>query len=641
MIHANNMEEQDLSISSRVVDIDSRDFASIERAVLELATNSDESYYRLEQRGIVTSSKIYLSIIRKLSGSVLTCIDEAEGMDYRSLLKIAEFGGAFGDLATKGAGGRSFFGRGLKQSIYGLGKGTVETIKDGKYSIVEFFKKKGIPKIRHQGDVPANSGHYSAVGIPEGSSGTKVNITVEKEIKIPLLSTMNTQISNHFAMRDIVNRRQIYLKQVRENGTILDSFGPLRYLEPEHDVLVGPDKIIEIEWQGKKYEALLTLKRSKVIDLNHVGEERTGGLLIKADIAILACTLFMFDRQLGTERLFGELRCDALHRLLKNGEPVINTSRTGLNMTSKFVQQLAIEVEKSIEAVVLKERENREKIDSARTSEATRRKVQDLLKNFNNIANEELKINDGSETYEGGQVKPNKTESMTMRFSTPIYIRKVNKQFRVTLLVDTEGIPPGTTIILDANCPDSIKVLSQDLSFIIEGEKKIEEFSISLIGSRVGDQGEIIALAEVNDELKEVKCDILIRSEGEEKRKKPKILEPQPPKGSNVLFKEWAFGSLYNEIERTNYEEDSGKIIINTDAPTVKMYFDKNGNFIDDKSGLVLLAELLMDCVTEQLAQKYLSKTAINEFDSEAVKAQKQDFIRKYGVIFHKALLAV
>lgn len=39
-----------LPVDQRVIDIDSRRFASIEKALVELITNSDDSYSRLEKQ---------------------------------------------------------------------------------------------------------------------------------------------------------------------------------------------------------------------------------------------------------------------------------------------------------------------------------------------------------------------------------------------------------------------------------------------------------------------------------------------------------------------------------------------------------------------------------------------------------------
>ncbi|MEH7035829.1 hypothetical protein V7054_27120 [Priestia megaterium] len=644
---------RDLPISSRVIDIDARDFSSIEKALIELLTNSDESYYRLDKSGIPNSEKITVEIIRKKRGmgTVITCIDEAEGMDYKRLENISIFGEAFGELATNGETGRSFFGRGLKQSIYGLGRGKIESIKNGYYSRISYFKDNGRPQMDTHGGKPklATEKDYKKVGIPIGNNGTKVTITVEKEVTVPYLETLRSFISNHYTMRDIVNRRKIYIRQLKDNGQGLQKeIGPLAYFEPENEVLIGPKFPITFGWKGKQYEALLTLKRALNTDLTSVGEERVNGLLIKADIAVLDCQFFKFDKTTGTERLFGELRCDALHRLLKDGESIINAARNGLNKESTFIQNLALTVEKAIEPVILSEREKRERVEKAQTSENTRKKIDELLRGFNKIA-EELSIIENTNDKENENNRKRalndeeKKDKIYLNFSMPRYIRKVNQRFKVTLIVDTQYIVAETSVNFKLEVPSSISLLSNDTSFIVEGTRNKEEFSIDLIGHRVGDKGTVIAQVEVDNEVHEVECEVIIKAEADErsssKDNHKKTFNSQS-NVSNQIFKGWEFKSLDNPVERTRFDEESGIIIINTDAPTVKIYINSEGQFKEDKAGMVLLAELLMDSVTEKLAKAYVARTAFRD-DIEGILAHKQDFIRRYGTVFHKDLLDI
>jgi hypothetical protein len=222
----------------------------------------------------------------------------------------------------------------------------------------------------------------------------------------------------------------------------------------------------------------------------------------------------------------------------------------------------------------------------------------------------------------------------------PKYFRKVNRQFKVKLIVDSNTLPEGTIINFTSTCPDSIKLLSHDTSFIVEGSKPTEEFSISFIGHRVGDVGQVIAVVDLDNEIIEAKCEIIIKSDLEDSNKfKDKEQRNTSQNVSNQLFRGFEFKALDNEVERTRFDEMTSMVFINTDAPTVSLYFSDDDSFRDDKAGLVLLAELLMDCITEQLARKFLSRSAIYANDSEGIQAHKQDFIRKYGSLFHKQLL--
>ena len=50
-----------LPVDQRVIDIDSRRFASIEKALVELITNSDDSYSRLEKQDADVSGNITIN----------------------------------------------------------------------------------------------------------------------------------------------------------------------------------------------------------------------------------------------------------------------------------------------------------------------------------------------------------------------------------------------------------------------------------------------------------------------------------------------------------------------------------------------------------------------------------------------------
>lgn len=60
-----------LPVDQRVIDIDSRRFASIEKALVELITNSDDSYSRLERDGPLISDKIIISYERHQNGALI------------------------------------------------------------------------------------------------------------------------------------------------------------------------------------------------------------------------------------------------------------------------------------------------------------------------------------------------------------------------------------------------------------------------------------------------------------------------------------------------------------------------------------------------------------------------------------------
>ena len=102
-------------------------------AIVELVTNSDDSYASIEQEGKSTSGKIEISI-KKLKGRKLKELlvkDEASGMTPEKLEKVIRYGKKTSDF-YEGKSVRGFFGRGLKESIIALGDGEILTVSEEK-----------------------------------------------------------------------------------------------------------------------------------------------------------------------------------------------------------------------------------------------------------------------------------------------------------------------------------------------------------------------------------------------------------------------------------------------------------------------------------------------------------------------------
>lgn len=134
------MAIRSIPVDQRVIDIDSRRFASVEKALVELITNSDESYTRVERAGSHVTGRIRIKYERHQAGALLVVADQAEGMSFERASSILTYGGAHSPLARGEGNGRGYFGRGLKQAVYGLGHGWIETIYGGRYSRIDMFR---------------------------------------------------------------------------------------------------------------------------------------------------------------------------------------------------------------------------------------------------------------------------------------------------------------------------------------------------------------------------------------------------------------------------------------------------------------------------------------------------------------------
>ena len=105
---------------------------------------------------------------------------------------------------------------------------------------------------------------------------------------------------------------------------------------------------------------------------------------------------------------------------------------------------------------------------------------------------------------------------------------------------------------------------------------------------------------------------------------------------STDLFAGYELRNLDNDIDRAVYSVDERLILVNTEAPTVRLYVDGQGHFRD--GARLLLAELFLDVIAGELARRYVDRTT-QKGDSEAYRQAKQTFVRRYGVDIHRILM--
>ena len=170
------------------------------RALVELITNSDDSYRRLESRDISTSGNIMIEVVRKHKNAIFRVIDQAEGFDAQTMDERVGWFGSDTSGLTKGFDVRGFFGRGLKEAILGLGRGSVISVKDGcLYQCIlneEVLYEREIPT---KVDKSQRKKLNEEFGINE--NGTVISITVTKAgINIPLIDTLIPQLERYFSL---------------------------------------------------------------------------------------------------------------------------------------------------------------------------------------------------------------------------------------------------------------------------------------------------------------------------------------------------------------------------------------------------------------------------------------------------------
>ena len=261
------MAVRSIPVDQRVIDIDSRRFASIEKALVELITNSDESYARLEQTDSDVTGSICIEYERHRAGGILVATDQAEGMSFERVSSILAYGSAHSPLSRGEGTGRGYFGRGLKQAVYGLGHGWLETIHKGRYSRIDLFRGENGGYLYDDGggDREAVPQDYERLGISE--NGSRVSIVIENShTNISYFSSVVAAVRDNIYLRDVLARRNVELFSMQQ-GKLVERSGRATYEEPPAAVLLGPDQPGTFVHDDVEFPFTITLKRALEAEL--------------------------------------------------------------------------------------------------------------------------------------------------------------------------------------------------------------------------------------------------------------------------------------------------------------------------------------------------------------------------------------
>ncbi len=633
-----------IPVDQRVIDIDSRRFASIEKALVELITNSDDSYTRLERAGQRVSGRMRVQYERHRHGALLTVADEAEGLAFDKACAVLSYGGAHSLLAQGMAGGRGYFGRGLKQAIFGLGSGWLETIRDGRLARIELFRGEDGAYLYDDGghDREATAADRERLGIP--GNGTRVAIVVDSpQASIAQFGALVHALANNIYLRDVLARRHVEVAHLKD-GVEVERSARVQFEEPPSIVLLGPDLPGQFQYEHQSWPFTLTLKRALEAELTPRGDERTSGLLVLSGTAVLDCQFFDYENQVGTEYLFGTVRCPALVEKLAAGEAVISDERAGLNPKAPIVAALSRAVSRLIASHVQAEQDKLRHLERATTSGRTAHMIEHLLERMNLAAIHDFGIvhppaalahataDDGA----GNDPAP-------LRFTTPFYYRKPDHRFHVRLLVDPRQLGADAVLSMDATLSAGLDIepLPAPIPLATLGSER--ELTWSVSGAAPGERGELVVRA--GGYL--AWCEIVIAEHASGHAHHPAPChEPRaghgrrhhPPRDhGEAMFTGYAFRYLGKEADRAVYSAEERKILINTAAPTVQLYVDGRGNFRD--SARLLLAELFLDVIADELA-RYRISHAGRAGDVEAFLAAKREIVCRYGSDIHLSFMA-
>ena len=589
------------------------------RALVELITNSDDSYRRMERQGISIDGQILIEIQRRRSGSIVRVTDFAEGMDGETLDRAV---GTYADETSGFLAGepvRGYFGRGIKDAILGLGEGIVT-------GTVDYWQHRASLGIRE------NEPYYEAqtpirLDDARHSNSTVVEIRVTRDdIRIPQFDNLRTQLSLHFALRDITtsSTRTVILRNLNDRRSRREF--QIRYQFPQSQQLLTNTYTLQdfgTSCNVQVYRADIPLDTPR--EQEYIAQ---AGLLIKGENAIFDNTLLKFDGDPNAQRLYGMVTCGHLDELLREGEPILLATRDGLDRSHIFVRSLFDLCEEILQPLVEGEAQRSRREQSRAQSTQLRNKLNEAVGRFNQIARDELADMQVLDPGEPEISVPETGFGFVPEYSDVLVARSRSLLLRGL----TRLVPEGSSVALASDNPNVTVITPIVILEPREDFGWIGEARVRVHGNQVG--SEAILTAECEGLIAEAMVRVVARRE-------PREITPRRRRG---LFNEVQFSDERDPRQRVRYDRESKNVIIAVNHASVKPYIrDVTGAGTDTPQGQVMLAELISETVCETIARHGIETgrfAAPVGGEVEATRVQQLRLQNQYSGLIHEVIVA-
>jgi hypothetical protein len=599
------------------------------RALVEIITNSNDSYARLEQAGEQVSGEIVVEVQRKHKNSLIRVRDHAEGMSDVRMDKVV---GSYGE-ATSGLKEdmqvRGLWGRGLKDAIFGLGYGYVRSFQDGAFYRSSLLLKEGVPTFELESPIPATPHLRAKHGILEGN-GTEVEIVVSRDdVKIPQFDNLRSYLQRHFELRQIMSNpaRRLILRSLSGGNKIRHEYD-LTYKPPLGERVLDEHMVVE----GFPVTSRLEVFRS-TIQLSTRGEEgdyADAGLLVISKAMVVSLTMLKFENDPYAAYFYGSIKCDYLHELLKNDEPVLTATRDGINWSHPFAKALKTAVEERIEPLVQAEREHALHDEETKLDKRLRRKLDQALHELNLIASTEL--SDRPEVSDDGTGKKSALPPSGIGFVPERAYVQTGQTVTLALRVQLPQKAQAGSIATVVSDSAEIIVLTPHAAIEPrEDNPAIGQARIKVEGRQVGSEGVITAYLNGH----KASASVQVRS-------KKETITTVPSRGHTGLFTDIRFDDRTDPRQRVYVDRVNSSIVVATAAPSVSIYLDKNDRLDTTVKGQVLLAELITEAVCREIAREGVERGNFLAPEGAEADAIQSHFIRlqnRYAHLIHEVIV--
>ena len=481
---------------------------SIERALVELITNSDDSYRDLAERNLSVKGTIRVEILRKRKNarSVVVVKDRAAGMTAEEMLTKLTRPGSRTSGFEKGLERRGLYGRGAKD-VTEFGTVTFESIKDDIYARCTLN-----PDTQYKIEKSAATTEIrNRVGIQRGN-GTVVTVEVAPRFDIPHHQTMVERFSRYFSLRDIFSNlnRRVTLVDLNKRPQKEDH---LSYRCPEGEIQIN-ERVPLSGYEGAFAHLVIRRHKQKFQEEKHGHNTpyREGGILIKSAAAIHELTLFRYENDPYAEWFSGELVCPHIDQLVreydderdqnpnnpahrqKNPIRLLDPERDGLIREHPFTKALFFEAEVRLQKLIEQERAAAKEGEKEISSEKTRKKLSDLARKAARFMEE--KFRELQEELPGGGPGVNYDKYPVGLTIIPAneYSLKLDERKTFSVIVKAAYDFPLSPLVTVLSDSPGVHVLNQSVPLTVENENgRLGRCTFSLEGKELGSQAFVSA----------------------------------------------------------------------------------------------------------------------------------------------------
>ena len=453
------------------------------RALVELITNSDDSYSKMEEDGQKVVGSILIEVDRTKNNKSITVRDRAGGMTSDEWREKLQMRGNNVSGFDKNANVRGTLGFGVKDLV-GLGAFEFESIKDGKYSCFAVDADLYLNEEKTTRSRPVTPEDKRRLGVRRSGSSVTVHL---KGKRLRNSSFIENQIRGHYELR-LIN--QSPNREIRIQDSSTGNSTKLQYHDPVREKVY--EEIVPIPGYPDT-QAHLDIFRNAVRDQSSPNDPaRPAGIRIQGRKAFYENTLFSFESNPTARQFSGHFQCGYIDQLgieydnrlvLGQDHPdsnefdIISPNRQGLEKNHPFRKA----IQKAVEPI-LKELINKEEAGAAKKAHLTRSTRENLSNLGRALAKQfDRDLQEVDQNMDFGSVggkdvgnlpdislipaklifDPNQKKTLSVRLRNKFVVRDEKVQVKI-----------------DADPPKSLEILDTTL---FKQHKTLDDFSVAQV----------------------------------------------------------------------------------------------------------------------------------------------------------------